>query len=105
MRIIAIFLFVVLSEGLLAAENHCGDIKRIRTWANGTDSYGVWVEYKSNPATCSGGFYLQHEATNKQFIFSMLLAAKHGSSPVCIQVYSHDADIGNRCRINYVVHE
>lgn len=105
MRIIVIFLLLVLSEGLLAAENHCGDIRRIRTWADGTDSYGVWVEYKSNPATCSGGFYLQHQATNKQLIFSMLLAAKHANSRVCIQVYSHDTDISDRCRIHYVSHE
>lgn len=105
MRIIVTFILVVLSEGLLAAGNHCGDIRRIRTWADGTDAYGVWVEYKRNPAACPGGFYLRHQATNKEFVFSMLLAAKHANSPVCIQVYSHDTDISNRCRIHYVANE
>lgn len=105
MRTIATFLFAFFSEGLLAAENHCGDIGRLRTWAEGSDSYGVWVEFKSNPSACSGGFYLQHQVSNKQLIFSMLLAAKHANSRMCIQVYSHDTDISNRCRINYVAHE
>lgn len=105
MRFIGFLMLLVISTDTFSAEYLCGDLRRIRAWANGSDTYGVWVEYEKNPAVCSGGFYLQHQAQNKQLVFSMLLAAKHAKTPICIQVYSHDTDIGSRCRINYVAHQ
>jgi hypothetical protein len=95
---------IILSSNVFAAANHCGDIETIRTWANGNDTYGIWVEYDSNPTQCSGGFYIPHEGNNKQFVYSTLLASKMANQKICIQVYSYDTNIGNRCKLHYVYH-
>ena len=97
-----VILLALVSPIAFSVENHCGKIKTMRTWAQGSDHYGIWVEYENNPAQCPGGFYLQHEASNKQFVYSYLLAHKMSQENVCIQVYSHSSDIGNRCRLHYV---
>jgi len=83
----------------------CGDIERMRTWANGNDTYGIWIEYKNNPSSCSGGFYVRHAATNKNLVFSMVLAAKTAGQRICIQTNPLYNMIGSRCLVNYVYHE
>ncbi len=83
----------------------CNEIKRLRTWAGGSDSYGIWAELKTNPSECEGGFYIPHEASNKQYVFSMLLAAKASNDRMCIQIRLLSDNISNRCQINYVMHE
>ncbi len=80
----------------------CGEIKRMRTWVNGTDTYGVWVEYSTNPSTCPSGFFLPKEGNNKDRVYSFLLSSKVSKSPVCIQTYE-SAKISNRCKIHYVM--
>lgn len=52
--LIALLSFLVSSTAMAGIANYCGEIKRLRTWVNGGDTYGVWVEYKANPAPCSG---------------------------------------------------
>ncbi|QDO85849.1 hypothetical protein FM037_24545 [Shewanella psychropiezotolerans] len=63
-RIIILFSLImpVITQ---AAENHCGDIQRLRVWAGGSDTYGIWVEYKTNPSQCAGGFYIPIRAVIK----------------------------------------
>ena len=102
--LIGIFLSVVSMQSF-SAEMLCGDIKRTRVWAHGGDTYGVWIEYKSNPPQCPGGFYVPHGAVNKDLVYSTVLAAKMASEAVCIQVINHDTDIANRCRLQYVMHQ
>ena len=82
---------------------HCGKIETIRTWGNGNDTYGIFIEYENNPASCSRGFYLKHAGNNKTFVFSQALAAKSTDTNVCIQVYTL-ANIANRCQLNYFSH-
>jgi hypothetical protein len=80
----------------------CGEINKMRIWVNGSDTYGVWVEYINNPSACPGGFYLPQEGNNKDKAYSFLLASKAAKSPICIQTYE-SAKISNRCKIHYVV--
>ena len=82
----------------------CGDIKRMRVWENGSDAYGIWIEYNTNPSQCSGGFYLANQSNNKDHVFSLALAAKSAGQRVCIQGITNQV-IGNRCRVNYLMHE
>lgn len=82
--------------------NHCGDIKRMRTWVNGSNTYGVWVEFSTNPSACSGGFFLPQEGNNRDKVYSFLLASKASKAPICIQTYE-SAKISNRCKIHYVM--
>lgn len=100
----AIFLLIVSSASIADVANYCGEVKRLRTWVNGGDTYGVWVEYKSNPSSCPGGFYLPHEGSNKDYVFSMALAAKASNDRVCVQIIVGE-EKGNRCLINYLMHE
>lgn len=101
-----LFLILTLfSANSFAAQNFCGEVKRMRVWANGSDTYGVWAEFKVNPSQCPGGFYLNHNATNKQFVYSLILAAKASNQRICFQVYDVNSKVGNRCRIHYVMHE
>jgi|GEM_PF-5914311 len=81
---------------------YCGEIKRFRIWADGSDTYGTWVEYKKNPEQCSGGFYIKQDANSKDTVFSFLLAQQSMDKPVCIQVI-HGSEIGNRCKLNYAM--
>ena len=83
----------------------CDEIQRIRVWASGSDTYGLWIEYKSNPQNCEGGFYVPHNADNKELVFSMALAAKAANQRTCIQIGNLANTIGNRCIINYIMHE
>lgn len=100
---------IILVVGLMASSsafanyvNYCGEINKMYTWANGGDAYGVWVQLKENPSACTGGFYLSHEASNKQLVYSFLLSSKVAKLPICIQTHSTQK-IANRCKINYVV--
>ncbi|ACA85779.1 hypothetical protein [Shewanella woodyi] len=102
-RIITLVGLLLVSSISQAVENHCGEVQRLRVWAGGSDTYGIWVEYKANPSQCPGGFYIPHGANNKDYVFSIALAAKMAKESVCIQVYSHSTDIQNRCRINYIM--
>ena len=101
--IVAVAMLAVFGTVEASWETHCGDIQRMRTWANGSDTYGVWVEYVSNPASCSGGYYLNHAATNKSFVYSFLLSAKTAKQRICIQTDPTVNKNGSRCRINYVM--
>lgn len=98
--VIALLCFSSVSQ---AAENFCGEVQRLMTWAEGSDTYGIWVQFKSNPSQCANGFYIPHAANNKDYVFSIALAARMARESVCIQVLSHSQDIGNRCRINYIM--
>ena len=99
----ALILFSILfsSTCLSGPVNHCGEIKRMRTWVNGNDTYGIWLEYASNPSSCSGGFYLPKDKSNTDKVYSFLLASKMSKSPICIQTYENK--ISNRCAIHYVM--
>ncbi len=102
MKKIFLLLSILFSTASLAGQaNHCGEIKRMRTWVNGSDTYGVWVEYPSNPSNCAGGFYLPKDKNNTDKVYSFLLAAKMAKSPICIQTYENK--ISNRCAIHYVM--
>ena len=104
--IIAVGVFASLISGFSfgANANYCGEVQRTRVWANGSDTYGIWIEYKNNPESCSGGFYIKNSATNKQYVYSTVLAAKAASQEICIQVNIGN-EIGNRCQLNYVMHK
>lgn len=80
---------------------YCDEIKRFRIWATGSDTNGIWIEYKDNPEACPGGFYLPHIADNKDYTVSFLLSEKAQGNRVCMQVIT-DSMISNRCKINYV---
>ena len=80
-----------------------GRLKQLELGVTVIDSYGIWIEYESNPASCSGGFYLKHDGGNKNYVFSQALAAKSTDTNVCIQVYTL-ANIANRCQLNYFSH-
>ncbi|MCP4493445.1 MAG: hypothetical protein GY820_39995 [Gammaproteobacteria bacterium] len=84
-----------------ATAKYCNEIERFRIWATGSDTNGIWVEYKENPAACPGGFYLPHVADNKDYAFSFLLSEKAQGNKVCMQVIT-DIMISSRCKINYV---
>lgn len=103
LRVIILFSLLIAPTITLATESFCGDVQRLRVWAGGNDTYGIWVEYKTNPSQCSGGFYIPHQASNKEFVFSIALAAKMAKERICIQALNHSADIKNRCRINYIM--
>ena len=106
MKAILFILFTLLSAVSLAQSTmHCGEIKRIRTWGNGSITYNVWIEYKNNPSICSGGFYMRPNTDNENFIYSLALSAKAKNERVCIQTYSSIDVIGNRCLLNYIMHE
>jgi len=86
----------------------CGEIDRLRVWADGRgDTYGIWIEYNSNPSQCPGGFYLPHTSHNKNFVYSLLLSAKASKEKVCIQTYPENPDyrISSRCKVNYAMHQ
>lgn len=91
---------------LAQAANYCGEVERLRVWANGGDAYGIWVEYKANPHVCPDGFFMPHVSDNKEFMFSLLLSAKVAKENICIQTYPNNSDwvIADRCKINYVMH-
>ena len=105
MKLKVIALALLMSAPSFASHQvFCGNIKSIRTWGSGSDTYGIWVEYESNPASCSSGFYLQHNVENKNLVFSQLLTAKSIGANVCIQAYM-EANIFNRCRLNTITHQ
>lgn len=82
-------------------KKYCDTIERFRIWAQGSDSYGVWVEFEPNPPACPGGFYVKHSANNKDLIMSFLLAEKAQNNRICLQASTANVS-GNRCRLNYV---
>jgi hypothetical protein len=55
---------------MAAWEGHCGDIKTIRTWVDGSDMYGVWVEFTANPPSCAGGLYLPQTGKNRDIWYT-----------------------------------
>jgi len=101
MKKIIFILFVFMSASAVSeTQKFCDEIQRFRIWAGGSDKYGIWVEYKTNPQACPGGFYLKHGTSNKSYVLSFLLAEKAQNNRVCIQTVTSDM-IGNRCRLNY----
>ncbi|WP_370979951.1 hypothetical protein [Agaribacterium sp. ZY112] len=102
MKFISAFLFLFLSfQSVADTQKFCGPIDTFRIWANGNDTYGIWVEYEENPSLCPGGFYLKHDSNNKDYVMSFLLAEKAQNNRVCIQAVTSSMN-GSRCRINYV---
>ena len=98
-----IILLIIISNNAFAGwAKHCGDIKTIRTWANGNDTYGVWVELKNNPSSCAGGFYLAQTANNRDMVYSTALASKMANQKICFQTSNTSGKISNRCKINYI---
>ncbi|MGP0171772.1 hypothetical protein ACSVIJ_07800 [Pseudomonas sp. NCHU5208] len=97
------FLFLALLSTSTFAElaSYCGQVERFRIWAAGSDTYGIWVEYKANPGACPSGFYLPHQSDNKSYVMSFLLAEKAQGNKICMQVVSSEVLYG-RCKINYV---
>ncbi|MEN3157332.1 hypothetical protein ABC502_02995 [Alkalimonas sp. NCh-2] len=104
---LALAMLFVSSDVLAQPVMACGEVERLRVWASGSDEYGIWVEYKSNPQPCPGGFFLPHAATNKDFVYSLILSAKAAGDKICIQTYPERPawKIGSRCRINYATHQ
>ncbi|RYV04086.1 hypothetical protein SOPP22_01400 [Shewanella sp. OPT22] len=96
-----LFFSTFASAGLT---KHCGEVQRMRTWVNGSDTYGVRVEFKANPQRCLGGFYMKQTGNNRELVYATILAAKMANQAICFQVNDENADIGNMCRINYVYH-
>lgn len=96
-------LSIALVSSVSAANpvNYCGEIKRMRTWVNGTDAHGVWVEYSANPSACPGGFYLPQDGNNRDKVYSFLLASKTAKTEICIQTFG--GLLSSRCKINYVM--
>lgn len=106
MKAILFILFTLLSAVSFAQNAlYCDEIKRIRTWAHGSDTYNVWFEYKNNPSSCTGGFYMKTNAINRDFVYSLALSAKAKNERVCIQANPSASVIGNRCLLNYIMHE
>jgi len=97
-----LILIVITAKSHAANEMHCGNIKTMRIWAGGSDTYGVWIEYDNNPTSCPGGFYVKHSADNKELVYSLALASKMAGQKVCIQT-NIGVDIGNRCQLNYIM--
>jgi len=101
MKFFYLFILLILPVSSLAdSAKFCDEIERFRIWANGSDTYGIWVEYKTNPEACPGGFFIQHLAENKNYVMSFLLAEKAQNNRVCIQAITDDMN-SNRCRLNY----
>ncbi len=108
MKYVLFIVVVLLATPSYAVEDlgiACGEIKSLRTWVEGSDTYGVWVDYKSNPVNCEAGFYIPNSSNNKSLVFSMALAAKASNQKMCIQVGNLSNNIGNRCIINYMMLE
>ncbi len=105
--ILAVGFLAISTEAFSQAVNLCGELKRLRVWAHGSDNHGIWVEYISNPSQCPGGFYMAHTSDNKDHLYSLLLAAKASKEKVCIQTYPTTSGwtIANRCKINYAMHQ
>lgn len=98
---ILVFGFLLLPVSATAeTKKFCDEIQRFRIWAGGSDTYGVWVEFKNNPTDCAGGFYIKHDVSNKNIITSFLMAEKAQNHRVCVQVVTHEK-IVDRCRLNY----
>jgi hypothetical protein len=102
-KLTCVLFMLTLSVNTQAREwlSFCGEIASVRTWGDGTDDYGIWIGYKTNPSNCSGGFYVAHEATNKNFVFSQVLAAKTTNETVCIQT-ALEYKIAERCKLNSI---
>ena len=58
----------------------------------------------NNPVSCSGGFYLRPDTQNEDLIYSLTLSAKAANQRVCIQANPVNLN-GNRCLLNYIMHE
>ena len=84
--------------------NHCSKIKTIRTWSQGNDAHGVRVELQSNPSQCPYGYYIVHNANNKNLVYSSLLSAKMADQKICVQAYLKEM-LANLCRLNYTYQE
>lgn len=104
MKKVLTVLLLIISSNAFAVASHCGDIQRMRTWVNGSDTYGVWVEFKKNPSSCAGGFYLPQTGNNRDMVYSTALAAKMANQKICFQVHDSYGDISKRCKINYIYH-
>lgn len=104
---LTVILVLMSAETLAQAVSLCGEVERFRVWASGSGNNNIWVEYKSNPSQCPGGFYMAHGAENKDHLFSLLLAAKATNEEVCIQTYPTTAGwtVDGRCKINYGMHK
>ncbi|GAB1624097.1 hypothetical protein AAOGI_41470 [Agarivorans albus] len=105
MKYFSTIVLSLMTLNAFAVTNHCGEIKRLRTWVNGSDTYGVWVEFKANPQRCPGGFYMPQTGNNRDLVYSTVLASKMANQKICFQVHDAYGDISNRCKINYVFHE
>ena len=81
-------------------ETKCAQVKRVYSWAQGSDRYGVRAVLTSQPESC-GGFWVQHSAENKQYIFSMLLSAAMSGVKTCIQYDPEEEKHDGMCRVNF----
>tara|TARA_Y100000588_G_C13781942_1_gene722828 strand:+ start:299 stop:646 length:348 start_codon:yes stop_codon:yes gene_type:complete len=84
--------------------NASGKISTIQVWANGSDTYGIWVKLEPGaniPSGCGEVFYLQHTASNKDYVYSGLLATKMSGGSVNIQTDKRKNAAG-QCRIHKV---
>ncbi|MDK2598322.1 hypothetical protein [Pseudoalteromonas obscura] len=85
--------------------NASGKISNIQVWANGSDPYGVWVTLESGsvtPSDCSLTYYLQHNASNKDIVYSGLLTSKVSGGNVTIQT-DRSKNATGLCRIHKVL--
>lgn len=86
-------------------DNASGKVSNIQIWVNGSDTYGVWVTLDNGsdiPSGCGLTYYLQHNASNKDIVYSSLLTAKVSGGKVTIQT-DKSKNASDLCRIHKVL--
>jgi hypothetical protein len=105
MRPLSLVLFAltlsVSVESIAAWETKCGTVKRVFSWAQGSDKYGIRATLVSNPASCTG-FYVDHDGSNKQYVYSALLASATSGMKACVQYDPNQTKHDGMCRLNYI---
>ena len=99
MALLCVFLMPVSQAAL---ETACADVKKVMTWAEGTDRFGIQVQLTDNGEHCSGGYYIKHEASNKRYVSNVILTSMALERHICIQYESKEAKLEGRCRLNMV---
>lgn len=88
-------------ECFAAWGTQCSTVKRVYSWANGSDKYGIRATLADNPSACSG-FYVAHDGSNKQYVYSALLASAASGMRACIQYSTDETKYDGMCKLNYI---
>jgi hypothetical protein len=105
LTLIALFVFPNCLYAIGDYGTVCGNVHSIYSWANGNDSYGIWVYLETHPDECAGGFYIEHDASNKKYVFDLLFVSQINKEPICIQIGALSDTIADRCVVNSVTLE